>query len=505
MQKKSLAFISLFTLWMGACTPQAAVPSVQQIANNPIGASTPTREVIFITPTTAPTMIPTMELITPSATPSLTPMPTATTDANAFQVACEAELVQLYTIASEACLGKPNGFFCNGGLPPRAEPEGAIANSLANSGALVEAKNFAMVNPLPLHTNESGGLMWLHLNEGVVMNALLIGDVLMKDVSPTDAGFAKWSLFTIETRQHETACANTPKSTFVIQGAYGIPTSFVLNGVSVNLNGTLIVMTEAQITQFIAIEGLARLTAAGETRSLYPGQQVNVPYPSGDWTKPALPQFPMPLVLENIQNLPIVIMDRPVLLPQPGYVQTTALVNMRSLPQQSAPLLYQVPANEIMSVLGKNEAGDWYHIRLGNGETGWMRADLLSGSVGNITASYSATPIPPQRFGALGSRAKVISAQGGNLRTAPDISFNAITTLAPGTEVNLVARSPYSPFVKVNAGGTEGWLALITLETQSVISFLPIDYSVPLPARPTAVPIFEYGGGHAYPNPGSGQ
>jgi uncharacterized protein YgiM (DUF1202 family) len=503
--RRVLAFLSVVCLGAVACSPQAAMPSVQQIADNPIGAATPTPRVIYITPTPAPTTIPTFELITPSVTPSPTPTLSPTPDVVAAQTRCEATLKQLYTTATELCLGKPTGYFCNGGLPPRAEPSGGVASSLANPGALVDASNVDMVNPLPLHTNESGGLVWLHLADRVAMNALLIGDVVMRDVTPTDGSFPKWQLFTIETRPPTSPCANTPRSTFIVQGLYGIPTSLVINGASITLNGTLAVLTEGQTTHFIALEGTARLNVVGELRSLYAGQQLDVSYPSGDWTKPTLPPLPAPLTWAYIEHLPIVIMDRPVLLPQPGYVQTTAMVNMRAKPDQSSTLLYQVPANTVMSVLGKSELGDWYHVRLGNGETGWMRADLLGGFVGQINATYAATPIPPQRFGALGSRAKVVAQQGGNLRQAPDVSFNAITTLPPGTEVKLLARSPYSPFVKVDANGQEGWMALITLETQSIIGFLPIDYSVPLPTRPTAVPVFDYGGGHAYPNPNGGQ
>lgn len=504
MTRFLLCIILAFALLLGACAPQATAPLVQQVGERAVSsASTP--NVIFITPTSAPTLIPTVELFVPSATPTQTPTITPTPEVIALEVQCDTDLTRLYTQASEACLGKPSDFFCNGGLPPRVEPSGAIANSLASVGALVEATVIDSVRPLPLHTSQSGGLVWLHLREKVTMNALLIGDVHLRDVTPPESTFPKWQLFTIETVQHESLCPNTPQSTFIVQGVYGVPTAFVLNGISVDLNGTLAIQTSPQTTHFIALEGLVRLTSYGESRSLFPGQQLDVRYPTGDWTQPSPPLSQVsPLNNTLIAHLPVVIMDRPVLLPQGGTVQTSGMVNMRTSPNQQSAILYQVPAGEVMSVLGKNSAGDWLHIRLGNGETGWMKADLLSGVLGEIAVSYEATPVPPQRLGALGSYAKVIASQGGNLRTAPDITFNAITTLPAGTEVEIIARSPYSPFVKVRANGIEGWIALITLETQSVVGFLPVDYSVPLPARPTAVPVFEYGGGHAYPNPNAG-
>ena len=96
------------------------------------------------------------------------------------------------------------------------------------------------------------------------------------------------------------------------------------------------------------------------------------------------------------------------------------------------------------------------------------------------------------------------NAEESSLRTAPDVQFQLIRVVPEGTEVEILARSPYSNFVKVDTGTEIGWLALITIETTTVIQFLPIDYDVPLPPQPTATPYFAFGGGHAYPDPSSG-
>jgi hypothetical protein len=61
-----------------------------------------------------------------------------------------------------------------------------------------------------------------------------------------------------------------------------------------------------------------------------------------------------------------------------------------------------------------------------------------------------------------------------------------------------VARSPYSPWVKIESQGMVGWVALIALETQSIIEALPIDWDVPPPPEPTLVP-GSWGG--AFPDP----
>ena len=254
------------------------------------------------------------------------------------------------------------------------------------------------------------------------------------------------------------------------------------------------------------------MVAYGHSVNLNVGQQLNLRYSEGDWTKPLqLPGSPVLLAYDLIKHLPVTLFDRPVPIPQPGYAQTQGGVNMRVAPNINSRLLFQVPAGETMSVLGISTNREWLHIRLGNGETGWMSAELLARNLGEIRPVYDQTPEPPQRLGAYAELASVNVAAGGNLREAPDTAFRIKRGLPFGMQVKLLGRSPYSPWVKVNADGDIGWMALFTLTTKSVISSLPIDYDVPLPpitqagATPTpSVSFFSYGGGHAYPDPEGG-
>lgn len=235
------------------------------------------------------------------------------------------------------------------------------------------------------------------------------------------------------------------------------------------------------------------------------GQQVDFGYNIDDYHLPtSISTFVQPLNSKLIDHLPIMLLDRPVLLPQPGFVETHGLVNMRAEPELDAQLLYQIPAGEVMSVLGKSPDGQWFHTRLGNGETGWMKADLLSQRVGAITQLYELTPTPPSRYHEIAETAVVSVPYGSNLRSAPDTYFDVIVGLPQGTEVTLLERSPYSSWVKVDYEGQVGWVAMFTLQSSTVFSFLPVDYDVAYPPIPTAAPSFSYGGGHAYPDPGSG-
>jgi uncharacterized protein YgiM (DUF1202 family) len=303
----------------------------------------------------------------------------------------------------------------------------------------------------------------------------------------------------METATEASGCGAAPRSVLILQSLPDQQSGVVINGVSLVLNGTVMAQTSGNSTVFVSLSGQSSLVALGQEQPLWTGQQITIAHNPGDFSVPAgLPPAPQPLDLSLIQNLPVALLDRPIVLPQPGYVATDGLVNLRTAPSTDATLIVQVPAGEVMSVLGRNPLGDWYHVRLDTGETGWMLAELLVQNIGTVQAVYEATPLPPQRYGELGRIGRVLAPAGVNLRQAPDVGFPTVTTLPDGTQVVIVARSPYSPWVKVEVNGIIGWLALVTLDTEVVVDALPVDYDVPPPPDPTRVP---GSFGNAFPDP----
>lgn len=424
--------------------------------------------------------------------------PTTARDMLQAELTCAAALEQFYVIASEACIGKPDGYICNGGMAPAAEPAGPVSNSLAAQGALVDISVVDALRTSAFHADGTGGgLVWLRAPESG-MRATLIGDVSMRDVSPPD--FPAWTAFTVATNQESPACSAAPRSALVVQSrAINQELNVVINGVSIYLRGTVMIETEGSDTIFITLDGELRIIALGQTQGMVAGQEARVPYDPGDFTRPVnIPGVPGPFDPIRVVNFPLSLLDRPTLMPQPGFVSTEGAVNMRMSPSTDGILMGQVPPGQIMTILGRNPAGDWYHVRLTTGFTGWMFADLLSHNHGEINAVYSETPVPPQRFGRVGTTGRIISPNGSTMRAAPDLSFAAIYNVPAAEEVTLLARSPYSPWVKVDAAGVIGWVALLTMETQAIIESLPIDYDVPPPPQPTVVPGTW---GNAFPDP----
>ncbi len=414
---------------------------------------------------------------------------------------CAEGVVNFYTAASEVCLGAPDGYACNGGDRPDTLPAGPVANSLAPLGSIIPVNQIDSLRTPPFGDDgTSGGLLWMRVPE-VNINLLLLGDVAISNRIEPDTGFPKWTAFTVQTAPELSGCADHPMNMLIVQSVDRIvPSRVVVNGASVDLSGTMMVFTQENQTVFVVLEGLIRVLALREAQTLVAGQETRVNYINNDWTAPTTgPTIVLPYTPGVTLNIPIALFDRPAVLPQPGFVVTDGAVNLRTGPGTNFALIYQVPAGQSMTVLGRNPTGDWYHLRLANGQTGWMLAELLRRNHGSIDIVYESTPLPPQRYGSAG-RLATVSSQS-NLRSAPHVGFPVLYNVDGGATLELIARSPYSPWVKVDSAGAIGWIPLLNVDTRAVIESLPIDFSVPpppVPPEPTAIPGLT---GFAFPDP----
>ncbi len=440
-----------------------------------------------IVPTAAPIVFPTAPVIPPTPEPTAPPSPEQ----------CPLVLESFWIAATQACIGKPVGYACNGGSPPAAEPQGPVSNALAAIGALVELTAIQAVRTPPIATETgSAGIFYLRPQEPRY-TALVLGEASLRDVTPPD--FPNWTSLVIETSAVSPTCPAAPLSVVVLQSPAGQATRLVVNGISIFLFGTVLVRTDAQHTLFVAISGQSSVLSFGQEQPLLTGQQLLVPHQPDSVAVPAGPPgLPGPFDPALLAGLPIALLDRPLVAPQPGNVSTIGAVNLRSEPSIYAGVITQVPGGEVLSVLGQNSGGDWLHVRRDSGETGWMFAELLASNLGPVSAVYDVTPLPPQRFGEGGTQGRVIAPAGVNLRVGPDPAFPPVGSAGPGTIVTLLARSPYSPWVKVEVGGTVGWIAMLTIETTAFFDALPIDFGAPPLPTPTNIPGL-FGG--AFPDP----
>lgn len=431
------------------------------------------------------------------------PAPTIEPTATPEPLACELTLEGLWALVSDACAAGPVGYICNGGSAPLARPEGPVANSLAAVGALVEVEAVEAVQTLPIITEVvGGGVMWLRLGEPHYVTGLIVGEAVLFDVSPDD--FAAWSSMIVQTGTDRPDCPTTPHNTFILEAQPNIRSRLVVNGVSLDIEGAVAVRTMGDTTVFAALSGRNDIIVQGLELPLWTGQQVTVGYPTGNFSQPiSLVEETAPLDPTLIEYFPVGLLDQPVWLPQPGYAVTEGTVNMRTEPTLSGGLVGQVPPGELLTILGANEVGDWLHVSLSNGISGWMFAELLNVNVASTPVVYSATPQPPQRFGTLKNLARVRAPAGLNVRANPSTGFALLQVLPNGAQVTLLARSPYSPWVKIadDAGNELGWVAVVALDTRANVNALPVDNNVPPPPAPPPPTVMPGSFGNAFPDP----
>jgi hypothetical protein len=434
---------------------------------------------------------------------ALTPFPTRGQDGlpPISTAQCSPVLRHLWTVASGACVNKPSGYLCNGGAPPAVVPEG-VAREFAPVGGLVAIDQIDALGVPPIQTeNASLGVVWLRLDDSNSATLLAIGDVTLYDITPP--GFAHWTNSLIVTSAVAPACPDAPLSAVVVQTPQARQANLVINGSSLIIAGTALVRTDETGTLFSMISGRGTVFSAGVRQPIIAGQQTRVPFTEGNFARPggapgaAVLLDPLPL-----RNLPVPLFDRPLLLPQPAFLTTAGQVNLRTHPDVFAAVLRELGAGEVLTLLGANPNGDWYHVQLDSGLTGWVYAPLLVRNVGEISAVYEATPLPPQRLGELGSRGRVRAQDGANLRRGPDVAFPAIARVGNGTIVELLARSPYgNGWLKVDVGGTVGWMSPLTLDTLAFLEALPIDWSAPPPPAPPTATRVPGSFGNAFPDP----
>ncbi len=424
-------------------------------------------------------------------------------------LACEATLEGLWALVSDACATGPVGFICNGGSAPQVRPTGPVANSLATVGALVETGVVEAVQTLPIITEVvGGGVMWFRWGEPHYLTGLIIGEVVLFDVTPEEQ--APWSTMVVQTGMDRPDCPTTPHNTFVLEAQPNILSSVTVNGVAIDVTGAVAVRTLGETTVFAALSGKNTVTVQGIDFALWTGQQITVGYAPGNFAQPtSVIQNPAALDPLIIEFLPTGLLDQPVWLPQPGYATTEGLVNLRAEPSIDSLRVGQVPAGELLTVIGSNPAGDWLHVSVGGGYSGWMLAELLNQNQVFVSSVYEATPQPPQRYGALNNVARVRAPAGLNIRENPATTFGVIGSLNNGDQVMMVARSPYSPWVKVAdvQGNVLGWVSVVALDTRSNVAALPVDTTVPTPPPDTPqIPTPPPGSfGNAFPDPRGGR
>ncbi len=151
---------------------------------------------------------------------------------------------------------------------------------------------------------------------------------------------------------------------------------------------------------------------------------------------------------------------------------TAYRLNVRQGPGTIYPAIGQLARGQVVQLAGiRNANTTWVKVILADGRQGWCYAGYLQGSVpfsGFLIEGGQPAPVS-------GTGATVTNANYVNVRTGPGVGYNIITTLARGSNVELLGRNANGTWAKVRlASGATGWMNAYYLAGSTPVSTLPI-------------------------------
>jgi hypothetical protein len=234
---------------------------------------------------------------------------------------CDQLVMQALDQTGTACQGMERNSACYGHDQVNASFEGALANPFEAAGDRADLTQLRTLNTAPLdEVNGVWGIAVIKAQAdlpgtlpGQNVTLLFYGDAGMTGATPAMRGV------TLRTSVGDLRCASMPQSGILIQSPDGARVNLRLNGADVQLGSTIFITAYASDTLTIAtLEGSARISAFNQTQVASTGLQVRLPLGGGDQLQvigPPLP--PEPLDLARLQNAPLQLLERPVVLPQP--------------------------------------------------------------------------------------------------------------------------------------------------------------------------------------------
>ena len=183
---------------------------------------------------------------------------------------------------------------------------------------------------------------------------------------------------------------------------------------------------------------------------------------------------------------------------------TVVRLNVRSEPSMNGTVTDALPQNATVTILGKSEDGDWYHVRMtGLSEDGWVFADYVAtGAVapGDAAASPPAAAQAPAatQAAAAGSPVAVVTAPRINVRGGPGTTNAIVATAANGDQLPIVGVSGDKSWYQVQVTGLAdpAWVfaGLTTLsgtldgvpQVAAAAAAAPATAAAPAPSAPAA-------------------
>lgn len=272
------------------------------------------------------------------------------------QGVCPAIVQQALQAANELCISTGRNQACYGHLAVEAVPQPAVPQlNFDNAGDIedVGAIQTLRLHPMDLDS-ESWGVAMMRLQAnlpghlpGQNVTFLLFGDVELTSAVPAedgagaDADDAQWApmqAFLLRTGLGDAQCDQAPESGLMVQTPEGAgEVTFNINGVDVGMGSTVVFRAQPQGDLTVStIEGMAVLEVEDEVQPVPAGSRVRVSLDEEMRPARRLENPPEPYELNNLQNLPTNLLERPVEVAPP---LTEAQISQVTQRQQNGELL----------------------------------------------------------------------------------------------------------------------------------------------------------------------
>ncbi|MBS3899480.1 MAG: SH3 domain-containing protein [Dethiobacter sp.] len=170
-----------------------------------------------------------------------------------------------------------------------------------------------------------------------------------------------------------------------------------------------------------------------------------------------------------------------------------ASLNVRSGPDTTFNRIAGITLGTVLPVI--HSQGNWHQLRLSSGQAGWVFSAHVTVSAANPTNIAPSPAVPPSPTPApspsptLNQRNGTVNHFALPLRSGPDVTFNAVTTLPPQTQVTILQTQGRWHQVRLTTGQI-GWVfAQYILINEASPTPLPAPSPIPQPAPlPAPVP-----------------
>lgn len=276
------------------------------------GGQTPTTTAL--PPSATPEVTATTAALVSTATPEVTPPPKPTRE-----LACGEVIQTALKTLGATCDALQRNQACYGHDRVQAEFQANITPKFDTTGDVVDLLAIKRLHTIP---PDSSAKIWgvvvikaqVNLPDslpGQNVTFLLFGDTTMDGIS------GDMRAVTLSTGVGESQCKGAPPSSLLVQSPKGQEVTMNINGADISVGSTLYITAQQSAQMKIAtIEGQASVTSDNVTQIVQPGAQVRLSL-DANLKASSPPSAPEPFDTLAIQQAPLVMLERPVLVPQP--------------------------------------------------------------------------------------------------------------------------------------------------------------------------------------------